>query len=712
MKKVYFLFITILWMMAFAQMDTNVVSYTDSMYTEVDSTIIDSLLADSTARKDTLATYSIGLDTTYLKTIQKIDTQKVAFMEGVKFFNSKKYYDALQVFENMKQIPEEQNEYLSAVDMMITKTYLRLGNFEKAIYCGFEFESRHENSNYLDDVQFTIADAFMSEARYNDALLYYLNVLKNTSDNRMVEKCQESIDILIDIFLTIEEIETLNNTIKDKFFNFILSLKIIEKKHYIGADFDTDEELSKLRRKAKSDFFKQEYKRTVEKIENIQGGQNYIGVILPLTGNEAYSKIAKEILQGVRVAILRFNKRSDKKISAIVMDNKGEMVTSVKHARYLTKNPRVIAIFGPVKSENVIAAGTYANENQIPLISPTAEFNGITELGPWVFQANLNLKNVGDYIGKYCTTITQNPNIVTLAPLTERGEQLTDSFSEAIDITGGRILSQQWYNNAEKLAIQFMDIRRAGVALAREKIKFKTLEMRDELKKLSMKPGSRWNRDDCFLNVTDSICQLFEHGAVKEMSVRRALIYTGLMKHRDFKVPPVDSLDVRIASIDGMFLPTNREDLELIIPNIIYYNFSGNIYGTRNQISSNVLRRNATFASKFYFISDFYIDKNSQRYRSVSNDYIKIAGAKPDRFGVYGYDTMSFLLMAFHNSNSSRENMKKQLMNAPVYHGIGRNISFNGNQPGSNSCAFILNYRRGVETPVARVEKGKIILGR
>jgi ABC-type branched-subunit amino acid transport system substrate-binding protein len=196
------------------------------------------------------------------------------------------------------------------------------------------------------------------------------------------------------------------------------------------------------------------------------------------------------------------------------------------------------------------------------------------------------------------------------------------------------------------------------------------------------------------------------------MTVRQTLIYTGMMSSDDFKVPSADSLDQKISSIDGVFLPTSQEDLALIVPNIQYYNISGKFYGTRNLANADVLRNNNVFARNFYFISDYYIDKSSQHYRQVANDFVKITGDNPDRFSVYGYDTMEFLLMAFGHSNRSREDIRAQLMNLPVYHGIGRSISFKGNQPGSNSCAFILNYHRGNEILVAKVEEGKIIFRR
>lgn len=711
MKKYLFIIIVFCLIFQIGQTNNQFINYQDSIYIVVDSANIDSLMGDTISSPIIRPAFRIGLDTTYLKSLIKIDTQKVSFEKGIKLFNAKKYYDALKVFEKIREIQPSRNRYLSAVDMMITKTYLRLGNFEKTIYTGYEFETMHGNSSYLDDVQYTLGDAFMSVGRYSDALAYYISVMKKTSDSRMLDKCRESIDMLVDIFMTLEELEALSDYIRqDKFYDYIISLKLIEKHHVLGNNDEVERSLKKARKKAKSAFFMQEYYRTINKVKNNYGGQKYIGVILPLSGNENYARIGKEILQGVRVSLKRYNKKFAKKISAIVMDNKGEMVQSVMHAKYLATNREVVGIMGPIKSENVIAVATYANEKKIPIISPTAAYSDITELGPWFFQANVNIKNIGEYLGKFATSQKHNANIVSLAPLTGNGENLTDTFTEAVDVNGGRIISQQWYNQSpSQLGGQFHEIRKAGIRLAQEKLSEQIITMRDSLIKLSMQPGSRWNRNNCFLNVDDSVCQLYENGRLREMTIKQVLLYTGLMSSSDFKLPSLDSLDKQISSLDGLFLPGTKAELSMILPNVKYHNLDLKIYGTRNLMDDELRKNNPTLARHFYFISDYYIDENSVRYRQMARDYIKFNGAKPGRYGTYGYDTMEVLMMAYYNSDNTRKDIRKQLMNMPVYRGVGKKISFNGNQPGSNSCAYILSIRRGNIVPIASVENGEII---
>jgi hypothetical protein len=45
----------------------------------------------------------------------------------------------------------------------------------------------------------------------------------------------------------------------------------------------------------------------------------------------------------------------------------------------------------------------------------------------------------------------------------------------------------------------------------------------------------------------------------------------------------------------------------------------------------------------------------------------------------------------------------------PKYNGICRNISFRGNRPRVNSCAFIMKFENGHAVPIAAIENGDLV---
>ncbi|MCK4716439.1 MAG: hypothetical protein KAT54_06500, partial [Candidatus Marinimicrobia bacterium] len=74
-----------------------------------------------------------------------------------------------------------------------------------------------------------------------------------------------------------------------------------------------------------------------------------------------------------------------------------------------------------------------------------------------------------------------------------------------------------------------------------------------------------------------------------------------------------------------------------------------------------------------------------------------------------GYDTMRALLSVFDEGDYSRETIRKKLVRMPTYNGICRNISFRGNRPRVNSCAFILTIKGEKVQPVAIIENGDLV---
>jgi ABC-type branched-subunit amino acid transport system substrate-binding protein len=147
----------------------------------------------------------------------------------------------------------------------------------------------------------------------------------------------------------------------------------------------------------------------------------------------------------------------------------------------------------------------------------------------------------------------------------------------------------------------------------------------------------------------------------------------------------------------------------MLIPQLEYYNLSAKIYGSGNWNEPTLLKKHPKIARNITFISDFYIDEDSRFYKNFERYYSRLIGSKPGRFDLYGYDTMRALLSVFDEGDYSREAIRKKLAQMPTYKGICRNISFRGNRPRVNSCAFILTMSGGKIKPVAAIENGNII---
>jgi len=639
--------------------------------------------------------------------VEPVDSLRILFDEGVQSYNDERYWDALNIFERLNAIPMSENHLLSASSLMLLKTCLRLGDPGRAIQLGREFILIHKTSKYLDDVKYALGEAYLISGSYNEAIYQYLDVMRISDEERLRYLSKKMVETITDLFMSSAELKAFRDNSHEDFHRLFLSLKLAEKYHAEGDKKQAEKELRSGRNIIKDPYFNREYIVTLEKLRERTRENIYIGIILPLSGPMA--GIGSDLLNGMRYALNQFRANYDRDIAAIVMDNHGEVVKSIRKAEYLCNNPKVKAIIGPVTSENTIAVAAVANQRQIPVITPTATNSEISSLGPFVFQANVDYDNLGRFLGKYCTDVSKVNTVATLSPADKFGKEMTDAFCRSVDDAGGRIVSQQWYRGEpEELKRQFSVIREAGLLISREMLEQKIAKNKERLLQYA-DSDSLWQTDSIFVDIYDDKYRIFTADSEYVVDLNKALILTKLMDSTEFLIPEKDSLEFRINSIDGLLVPAYASDLKMLIPQLEYYNLSAKIYGSGNWNDPTLLKKHPKIARNITFISDFYIDEDSRFYKNFEHYYSRLIGSKPGRFDLYGYDTMCALLSVFDEGDYSREAIRRKLAQMPTYKGICRNISFRGNRPRVNSCAFILTMSGGKIKPVAAIENGDII---
>jgi len=638
--------------------------------------------------------------------VEPVDSLKLIFQEGVRYYNQERYWDALNVFERFNAIPESENHLLSASGLLLMKTYLRLGDLDLAIQLGREFVLIHKTSQYLDDAEYTLGEAYLIKGQYSESIFHYLNVMQSTGKERLRYLSKQTLETIIDLFITTEQLITIIENTHQDFKKIFLTLKLAEKYHHDGDTRLAERELRGIKGMIKGPYFKNEFVRTDERLKNRVQEKVYIGIILPLSGSMA--PIGNSILNGVRYAIHQFRANNDKDIIAIAMDNRGEVIESIKKVEYLCNNPKVKAIFGPVTSENTIAVAAVANQRKIPQISPTATSSEISSLGPYIFQANVDFENLGRFLGEYSNSISKVMTVASISPADEFGKEMTDAFCRTVDELSGHVVSQQWYHgDPEELKHQFSGIRLAGLEIIHKILEEKIEAGKQKLLEYTVS-DSLWLSDSIYVDIYGDQYRIFKKDSVYIADLKQALVLTGIMDSTEFLIPKEDSLEFRITSIDGLLVPAYASDLKMLIPQLEYYNLSAKIFGSANWNNPEMLKKYPMVSRQLTFISDYYIDKESRFYKSFERNYSRLLGSPPGRFDLYGYDTMRALLSVFDESDNSRETVRKKMAQMPTYHGICRNISFRGNRPRVNSCAFIMKMEGEKAKPIAVIENGDL----
>ena len=140
-------------------------------------------------------------------------------------------------------------------------------------------------------------------------------------------------------------------------------------------------------------------RKSLAQAETLSAGEFIIGVILPLSGET--SELGKRLLNGIRFAVNQHNKTETSHIRLIVKNSKGNRVEAIKAAQELGENGEVLAIIGELESDKTAAIAAIAQEKGIPFFAPTANMDGIADIGENIFQLNSTLSVQAEQIARF-----------------------------------------------------------------------------------------------------------------------------------------------------------------------------------------------------------------------------------------------------------------------------------------------------------------------
>jgi branched-chain amino acid transport system substrate-binding protein len=313
----------------------------------------------------------------------------------------------------------------------------------------------------------------------------------------------------------------------------------------------------------------------------------------------------------------------------------------------------VPVVIGELESEITAAVAAVAQANEVVLLAPVATENGITGIGPYIFQLNSTLKDRGEMIAEYAVSGLGMKKFAVLYTADDYGKAMSDSFVKKVKLLGGEILAEKWYFEGTKdLGQQFKAIRDVGIRrmVANSSIVFVSEEKAEEY-------AGRKNP----IYVAQNIEEL------------------------------VDSTSLAVTTIDGIFLPVYTEDLPYIIPQLAFYNLGSQIFGGTFWYDMEVLDTHQKYSDGAMFISDFYIDPADFQYYRFRDEYRKMMNKTPEKMEIFGYDAANLILQIIGEKALTSVELQKILSSNRQFAGIRGVIAFNNERV--NPMVRLLQYR-------------------
>jgi branched-chain amino acid transport system substrate-binding protein len=164
-----------------------------------------------------------------------------------------------------------------------------------------------------------------------------------------------------------------------------------------------------------------------------------VGIILPLSGK--YQQYGERSLKAIKLAFA-----TQPNVKLVVKDTAGETAVAAKAVEDLVLDANVVAIIGPLFSNEAMAAALKAEELSVPLIA-LSHRAGLPELGEWVFRTALTVKAQAKELARVASEALHLKRFALLYPRSAYGQEFIEAFWEEVEKRGGEIQGAESYEH-------------------------------------------------------------------------------------------------------------------------------------------------------------------------------------------------------------------------------------------------------------------------
>ena len=181
------------------------------------------------------------------------------------------------------------------------------------------------------------------------------------------------------------------------------------------------------------------------------GSEIVIGEFGSLTGTTATFGISTK--NGIDMAIDAINKSGGllgKQVRVMVEDDQGKPEEAQTVVTKLITKDQVIAVLGEVASSRTMAAAPVAQQNGIPLISPSSTNPKVTQTGDYIFRVCFIDPFQGLVMAKFATNTLKVKNVAVLRDIkNDYSVGLADVFIENFKSMGGNVVANESYSEGD-----------------------------------------------------------------------------------------------------------------------------------------------------------------------------------------------------------------------------------------------------------------------
>jgi ABC-type branched-subunit amino acid transport system substrate-binding protein len=618
------------------------------------------------------------------------------FLLGMRQYSQKEFKPALLSFQRSLFLYPG-NHRTTASMIMAAKSDYALKNYSAAASMCDSILQLFPSSLYREDAYFTLGMCHYNQGEYWKTFEEMQRTYVIAQQRLNKEHSLKVIEHLAAEFFPEQEIDSL---LVDSLHIEIKNLLrvILAERFFQGGRIDEAKQQISLFDPAAADQLLQfRINRVIARID--KGNLVRIGVLLPLQkeniAENREKKIVNEILEGIQLAVSDYEERTipgQISLELDIQDSKKDSATIQSIITGWGEDNTIIGIVGPVFSAESMTAAVIAQERGIPIITPTASDEGISSIGPNVFQANSTNGAKGKTLAQYAVNILRAKTIAVLGSSLQSAATQADSFIAEAKRLGAAVLVDRRFRRNETdlrqhvraIRLESYNLRPDYVLSLKGKINLgeatrKLLSVGVKLSYIDsvLANGGLFNFTPFFGDSAKAVADTLR------LPAKKTLIY-------------MDSLHYPVTAVDLVYCPiSNSHEIGVITSQLTFFNIKATVLGSGDWNDANELDLNKRYAEGAIFGSDRWIERDDRTQR-IYTKYAMKYGKQISDNALYGYDVMSLLIHQFSEGSLSREQLSASLATVFEFPGIRNAVTLNPDRV--NSSLHILQYKNGAVT--------------
>jgi ABC-type branched-subunit amino acid transport system substrate-binding protein len=170
-------------------------------------------------------------------------------------------------------------------------------------------------------------------------------------------------------------------------------------------------------------------------------------VVLALVPQSGRSSVfGAETLHGVKLALDKYKEAGSGSVGLVVADSES---TSRAELTALLDEHKPVAVIGPLFTKEVQMLAGFAEQAEVPFITPGATISDVRRLGNYLFSTALTYTAQAHRIAAYATTRMEQKRFAVLHPDTPYGREMARLFAQEAIRQGGEIVATESYKDAD-----------------------------------------------------------------------------------------------------------------------------------------------------------------------------------------------------------------------------------------------------------------------